>query len=72
MSALKNEAAILAEKAIELATREKAVALSVREWKHRLAGYGYAIRDTKCGRYVMESLPGNKEVCTLPDDLFAA
>ena len=44
--------------------RERAMALSEREWMHRLRGYGYAIRDTNEGR-VVTSLVHGKDVCTL-------
>ena len=44
--------------------RERALALSEREWMHRLRGYGYAIRDTEEGR-VVTSLTHGTYVCTL-------
>lgn len=52
---------------IDLVLRERAVALSQREWKHRLAGYGYAIKDTDHGQ-VVETLPHHVEVGILPAD----
>ena len=50
---------------LELVTRESAMALSARELKHRLAGYGYGIRATETGP-VVETLPHGQEVCALP------
>ncbi|WP_246162222.1 hypothetical protein [Roseovarius faecimaris] len=48
-----------------LAMRERAMAVSEREWKHRLRGYGYAIKDTSEGR-VLTSIRNNTELCPLP------
>ena len=56
---IKNDAFITAD-VLALVTRERESALSYREWKHRLAGYGYGVRDT---------LPHHVEVCVLPADL---
>ncbi|PRX37044.1 hypothetical protein SAMN05216257_10162 [Meinhardsimonia xiamenensis] len=36
--------------------RERRMALSEREWRHRLKGYGYALTDTARGRLIT-SLP---------------
>ncbi len=36
----------------ELVQRERELAVSDREWKHRLRGYGYAIRDYREGTFV--------------------
>lgn len=44
--------------------REKTMSLSEREWKHRLRGYGYALRESAEGLTVM-TLPHNVEVCAL-------
>lgn len=52
---------------IDLVLRERASSLSAREWKHRLAGYGYAIRDTLRGQ-VVETLPHHVEVALLPNE----
>lgn len=49
----------------DLVMRERRLALSEREWKHRLVGYGYAITDTRDGRFVT-SLVRNAAVCRLP------
>jgi hypothetical protein len=52
---------------IDLVLRERAASLSAREWKHRLAGYGYAIKETLAGQ-VIETLPHHVEICTLPNE----
>jgi hypothetical protein len=41
-----------------LVLRERHLAVSEREWKHRLRGYGYGIRDTAEGRFVTSLLKG--------------
>ena len=43
---------------IDLVMRERSIALSNREWKHRLAGYGYSVRDTDLGQ-ILETLFGH-------------
>ncbi|MEM7521426.1 MAG: hypothetical protein AAF307_10350 [Pseudomonadota bacterium] len=55
---------------MELVLRERKSALSPREWKHRLAGYGYAIKETEHGQ-VVETLPHHVEVGVLPAQLSA-
>ncbi|GGO54627.1 hypothetical protein SAMN05444398_10376 [Roseovarius pacificus] len=50
---------------LSLVLRERGLAVSEREWKHRLRGYGYAIRDTAEGRMVTSLLRG-APVCALP------
>ena len=50
---------------LDLLTRERSKALSVREWKFRLAGYGYAINDVK-GAQVVTTLPHGVELGVLP------
>lgn len=47
--------------AIEFALAERARCLSDREWKHRLRGYGFAIRDTGHGA-VLTTLPTGREL----------
>ena len=37
---------------LDILTRERSKALSVREWKFRLAGYGYAINEVQTTRVV--------------------
>ncbi|APX13945.1 hypothetical protein [Tateyamaria omphalii] len=55
---------------LDLVNRERSHALSRREWKHRLAGYGYSIRETTRGD-VVETLPHRVAVCVLPAKLSA-
>ncbi len=49
----------------QMVLRERRLAVSEREWKHRLRGYGYGIRDTDEGR-VVTSLVRNIRLCCLP------
>lgn len=55
---------------LALVASERQKALSTREWKHRLAGYGYALRDTDHGT-VVASLARGTEICPLPAHLMA-
>ncbi|WP_299203509.1 hypothetical protein [uncultured Tateyamaria sp.] len=55
---------------LDLVSRERSQALSRREWMHRLAGYGYCIRETETGD-VVETLPHRVAVCKLPTELAA-
>ncbi len=55
-------------KVIDILTRERALALSDREWKHRLAGYGYKICETEHGQVVTSAVQGH-EICALPERL---
>ena len=48
----------------DIVMRERTMSLSDREWKHRIKGYGYAIREAADGLHVM-TLPHNVEVCAL-------
>jgi hypothetical protein len=65
MSVIFNNDPFIAEKVIDLVLRERQSSLSAREWKHRLAGYGYAIKDTDHGQ-VVETLPHHGEVAVIP------
>ena len=47
-----------------LVANERQKSLSPREWKHRLAGYGYSIQDTDQGTLI-KSLPHGEAICTL-------
>jgi len=47
-----------------LVIRERQQALSNREWKHRLKGYGYSVDET-AGGFVIKTLPHGVEVLTL-------
>lgn len=48
----------------DLVMRERALAVSEREWQHRLRGYGYGIRDTDEGRVVISLVKGS-DLCAL-------
>ncbi len=48
----------------DLVLRERHLAVTEREWKHRLRGYGYGIRDTSEGRFVT-SLLKDAPLCQL-------
>jgi len=50
---------------LDLLKRERAMAVSPREWKFRLAGYGYAIKDV-AGTQVVTKLPQNTELGVVP------
>ena len=50
---------------LDLIERERTKALSAREWKFRLAGYGYAIKDV-AGAQVVTTLPHGVELGVLP------
>ena len=52
------------QKIRDLVMRERELAVSEREWKHRLRGYGYAIRETTEGR-VISSLVRGRDLLTL-------
>ncbi|SHL41965.1 hypothetical protein SAMN05443432_101445 [Roseovarius litoreus] len=45
--------------------RERSMAVSEREWRHRLRGYGYAIKETAEGRMVTSVRRGGT-LCVLP------
>ncbi|MFP4239473.1 hypothetical protein [Rhodosalinus sp.] len=49
----------------ELAQRERRMALSDREWSHRLMGYGYRVVKTESGAAVF-GFRGKEPLCTLP------
>lgn len=53
---------------LNLIRGEKEKALSAREWKFRLKGYGYAIKDVS-GAQVLTSLPHGIELGVLPADM---
>lgn len=50
---------------LDLVARERAQALSSREWKFRLAGYGFAIKDV-AGSQILTTLPHGVELGVLP------
>ena len=45
--------------------RERSLAVSEREWRHRLRGYGYAIKETAEGQMVTSVRRGGA-LCLLP------
>lgn len=57
-------------KILMLLEEEREKALSPREWQHRIAGYGYAIKRTDKGEMIT-TLPQGREVCALPAQLSA-
>jgi len=70
MSVMFNKDPFITAQVLDLVVREREQALSAREWKHRIAGYGYAIKDTEHGQ-VVETLPHHVEVCVLPPEFSA-
>ena len=71
MSIIIKKDAFATKEVLQIVERERAIALSDREWKHRLAGYGYSIRDTTDGQHILETLPHHVELCVLPQELFS-
>lgn len=55
---------------LNIIIRERHLAVSDREWQHRLRGYGYGIRDTDDGR-IVTSLLRNAPLCPVPAHLCA-
>lgn len=53
---------------LELLTEQRKMALSVREWEFRLAGFGYGIKD-RGSRRIVTRLTSGDELGTLPGDL---
>jgi hypothetical protein len=70
MSIFVNQDPFVAAQIVDLVVKERAKALSKREWKHRIAGYGYSIRETAEGDMI-ETLPHRVAVCALPAELAA-
>jgi len=70
MSIIVKQDRFIEAQVLDLVSRERTRALSRREWKHRLAGYGYSIRETASGD-VVETLPHRVPVCKLPATLSA-
>ncbi|MDQ2090987.1 hypothetical protein [Marimonas arenosa] len=56
----------MTRKICEIVLHEREMSLSDREWKFRLRGYGYGIRDTDEGRIVTSLMKG-KDLCTLAE-----
>ena len=55
----------IAPEILDLLRSERRKALSPREWKFRLAGYGYAIKEVM-GRQIVTTLPHGVELGVLP------
>ncbi|WP_386624418.1 hypothetical protein [Sulfitobacter geojensis] len=70
MSIMYTKDPFITAQVIDLVLRERDCSLSAREWKHRLAGYGYAIKDTDHGQ-IVETLPHHVEVGVLPAEVSA-
>ncbi|WP_372892585.1 hypothetical protein [Rhodosalinus sp.] len=49
----------------DLAQRERRMALSDREWSHRLKGYGYRVVKTEAGAVIC-GVRSDAPLCTLP------
>lgn len=63
-----NTDAMNAAKIVDLVVQEREKSLSAREWAHRLAGYGYLIKQTDHGNMIA-SLPRGEEICALPSHI---
>lgn len=70
MSIIVKQDRFVAAQILDLVHRERKLALSRREWKHRLAGMGYGIRETETGD-VVETLPHRVAICALPAEIAA-
>jgi hypothetical protein len=66
MAYFKNSEFVDAANVLDIVAQERTKCLSVREWKHRLAGYGYNITETDAG-YIVTSLATNKELVVVPE-----
>lgn len=68
MSVIQASDAFMATQVLDLVLSERRKALSPREWKHRLAGYGYSL--TQHGGSVMvTSLRTGTPVCAVPGEM---
>ena len=65
MSYIHQQSGFETAKVLDILSRERAMALSEREWKHRLVGYGYKIRETERGQVVTSAALGH-EICAVP------
>ncbi|MCI2399869.1 hypothetical protein [Aliiroseovarius subalbicans] len=55
---------------LDFVMKQRAHVLSFREWKHRLAGFGFSIDETDKGP-VLAKLPSHRMVCALPAEFCA-
>ncbi|WP_425044369.1 hypothetical protein [Primorskyibacter sp. S87] len=60
--------AVIDEGLLDLLQQERSKALSAREWKFRLAGFGYGIKDVN-GARIVTKLPQGTEIGVLPSNL---
>lgn len=63
-----NASALIEAPVLDLIERERAQALSPREFRFRLVGYGYAIKDVE-GAQVVTKLPQGTALGVLPTHL---
>jgi hypothetical protein len=68
MSVIQASDAFLAAQVLDLVLSERRKALSPREWKHRLAGYGYSLTQAE-GGVVVTSLRTGTPVCAVPGEM---
>jgi hypothetical protein len=70
MSVIQASEAFMAAQVLDLVLNERRKALSPREWKHRLAGYGYSLTQAESG-VMVTSLRTGAAVCTVPGEMTA-
>jgi hypothetical protein len=68
MSVINASDAFMAAQILDLALSERRKALSPREWKHRLAGYGYSLATSDQG-VVVTSLRTGTPLCAIPGEV---
>ncbi|MDX5403583.1 MAG: hypothetical protein LPK02_15590 [Rhodobacterales bacterium] len=68
MSVIHASDAFMATQVLDLVLSERRKALSPREWKHRLAGYGYSLAQSDEG-VVVTSLRTGTPVCAVPGEI---
>lgn len=68
MSVIHASDAFMATQVLDLVLSERRKALSPREWKHRLAGYGYSLAQSEEG-VVVTSLRTGTPVCAVPGEI---
>ena len=71
MSIIFKNDSVEATQLISLVTSEHSKALSPRELRHRLAGYGYGLEDTPEG-IIVTKLPFGNALCMIPKVATAA
>ena len=70
MSVIHSSEVFIAAQVLDLVLSERRKALSTREWKHRLAGYGYNLVQSD-GGVVVTNLRTGTQVCTVPGEAAA-